>query len=220
MNNRTTKSLSWLIALVGLWHLISPWVLGYTAFTSALVNAVIFGALLIIFGVVAALVRSAGAARWLNWLNALIGIWLIIAPFALGFAALHRGAEVNSIIVGIVELVLGVIAAVMAGRYLRTHEMGREMNREMDRGTREMKRDTMAGAVPVTGEMDTTIRDKVLDRLVQDPKVDATGIDVRVNNGKVTLKGSVHSAAERQLAETDAQAVSGVRNVEDDLQVI
>ncbi len=209
MNSRTSKSLNWIIALVGLWELISPFVLGFSSLTSATVDAVIVGALLIIFGVVAALKNSASTTRTLDWLNVILGIWLIIAPFALGFATLTAAGYISSIIVGIVEIVLGIWAAVAAGRYVRTHAMATE---------------NMPGAVPVTGSdngaMDNQIQNTVMDRLVQDPKVDATGINVYVDHGNVTLRGSVHSSDERHMAEEDARNVSGVRKVKDDLQVM
>jgi len=207
MNNTgTNKSLNWIIALMGVWELISPWVLGYSALTSAMLAAVIVGALLIIFGMWAALSRS--AARVLDWLNALLGLWLIIAPFVLAFTALTPAGEISSIIVGVVVLILGVWAAVAAGRGIRTPEMAAG---------------TMAGTVPVTGSgsssMDDQIQNRVMDRWMQDPKVDVSGINVSVNNGTVMLKGSVHSTEERRLAENDAESVAGVQGVDDNLEV-
>jgi hypothetical protein len=108
---RVGRSLSWLVALVGLWELVSPFVLGFSGHTTPLYNSIIFGILLIILGVWAANSRDARTDRTLDIVNAIIGIWLIIAPFVLGFAATVMAAEWSSIIVGIVTLVLGVIAA-------------------------------------------------------------------------------------------------------------
>jgi hypothetical protein len=183
-------------------------VLGYNAIGAAFVNAYIVGALLFIFGLIAALTGSAGVARAFNWLNAILGLWLIASPFVLGFAALHAGAYVNSLITGFVGLLFGVIAAVAAGRYVRSHEMESR---------------TGMGTVPVTGGngmMDSELQRTVMDRLAQDPKVDASAIDVDVHNGDVTLKGSVNSNIEREQAENDVRGVSGVRNIKDDLRVM
>ena len=105
MNNSTTKTLSWLIVLAGIWEVISPWVLGFSNLPSVIINAVITGALLIIYGLVAAFTRSSGLAMVLNWLNALVGLWLIVAPFVMGFAALSYAAEISSIIVGAVAVI-------------------------------------------------------------------------------------------------------------------
>lgn len=47
----------------------------------------------------------------LHWLNALIGIWFIIAPWALSFSG-HSGALWASIIVGAIQLIVSFWAAV------------------------------------------------------------------------------------------------------------
>jgi len=41
--------------------------------------------------------------KWPSWVNVVIGIWLIIAPFLIGFA--HGVAMQNSVIVGIIVLI-------------------------------------------------------------------------------------------------------------------
>ncbi len=206
MNRSTYKSLNWIIALIGVWEVISPFVLGFRSMNTAMVDAVIVGGVLIVFGIVSAFSR--GAARVLDWLNALLGIWLIIAPFFLAFAALTRAGEISSIITGVVVLILGIWAALAASRSYRSRAMATE---------------NMAAAVPVTGSgmetMDSHIQRTVMDRLTQDSRMDASGIDVTVNHGEVTLRGSVPSAEEKLLAENDAQGVSGVSHVKDELRV-
>ncbi|MDQ7828586.1 MAG: SPW repeat protein [Armatimonadota bacterium] len=47
---------------------------------------------------------------WANWVNALVGLWFIIAPFALGFRD-QSGATWLSIIGGAILLVLAAWAA-------------------------------------------------------------------------------------------------------------
>lgn len=47
-------------------------------------------------------------AKILCWIVAILGLWTIIAPFALNF---ERGLMVNNVIIGIIVLVLAVIAA-------------------------------------------------------------------------------------------------------------
>lgn len=206
-NSTTTRTLSWIIVLLGIWEFVSPFVLGFTNLGSATLNAYIVGVLLVIFGLIAALTGRPGVAMTFSWLNALLGLWLIIAPFVLGFAALTGAGMLSSIIVGVVTLVLGIWAAVAAGRYVRTREMA----------PAEM------GAVPVTGsgmEMeDNTLQTRIMDRLSQDPRVDASMIDVDVNHGDVILRGTVPSSEEKMAAEDVARRVSGVKNVRDDLRV-
>ena len=50
-------------------------------------------------------------------------------------------------------------------------------------------------------------------------EVDAHGVKVQVRNGTVTLRGRVHSWAEREAAESAAWAAPGVTTVENDLEI-
>ncbi|MEA5507914.1 SPW repeat protein, partial [Halotia wernerae UHCC 0503] len=63
-----------------------------------------------------AAVRVLGAYRaaWLSWFNAVLGLWLILAPFLLRYLA--QTAFWNDIIVGIIVLCLGAWSAVASGR--------------------------------------------------------------------------------------------------------
>jgi len=61
---------------------------------------------------------------------------------------------------------------------------------------------------------DERIKDDINDRLSDDPFVDATDIEVTVSNGEVTLTGTVDSRSAKRRAEDLAEAVSGVKNVE------
>jgi osmotically-inducible protein OsmY len=66
---------------------------------------------------------------------------------------------------------------------------------------------------------DDRIRDDVNDRLTDDPYVDASDVDVRVENGEVTLTGTVDSRMVRRRAEDVAETVSGVSHVQNNLRV-
>jgi len=112
----TQKALSWLVALVGVWEVIAVAVLGYSASSAALWDAIIVGVLLFVLGVWAALSNQVGTDRTLDWINVVLGVWLIIAPFLLGYSAL-AAALWNDIIVGIVVVVLAGWAALAMGRY-------------------------------------------------------------------------------------------------------
>jgi hypothetical protein len=60
--------------------------------------------------------QAAGYQRptmWLSWLNVLLGLWLIVAPFILGYADI-TGAFWNSIIVGVIVAVPGAWSALLA----------------------------------------------------------------------------------------------------------
>jgi osmotically-inducible protein OsmY len=66
---------------------------------------------------------------------------------------------------------------------------------------------------------DERIKEDINDRLSDDPFVDASEIDVTVSNGEVTLTGSVDHRSTKRRAEDLAEAVSGVKNVENRLRV-
>jgi len=112
----THKTLNWLVALAGLWEVIAVFILGYTASSAALWNALIVGVALLVLGVWAALSNQATTDKTLDWINVVIGVWLIIAPFILGYSAIVA-AMVNDIIVGVVVVVLELVAALTIGRY-------------------------------------------------------------------------------------------------------
>lgn len=66
---------------------------------------------------------------------------------------------------------------------------------------------------------DERIREDVNDRLTDDPYVDASEIDVSVQNREVTLTGTVGSRHEKRHAEDVAESVSGVTHVQNNLRV-
>jgi hypothetical protein len=66
---------------------------------------------------------------------------------------------------------------------------------------------------------DDRICEDVNERLTADPRVDASDIEVRVQNGEVTLSGSVDDRRTRRLAEEIIEDLPGVRDVRNDLRV-
>lgn len=66
---------------------------------------------------------------------------------------------------------------------------------------------------------DERIEDDVNETLTQDPWLDATDIEVTVENGVVTLSGTVDSVGARRRAAEDARHVIGVRDVRNVLGV-
>lgn len=66
---------------------------------------------------------------------------------------------------------------------------------------------------------DDRIREDVCDRLEQDPRVDASDIDVKVSSGEVSLEGHVDSRMAKRRAEDCAEMISGVRHVQNNLRV-
>lgn len=66
---------------------------------------------------------------------------------------------------------------------------------------------------------DERIREDINDRLTDHPYIDASDIEVTVNNGEVKLNGVVESRQAKRLAEDIAESVSGVTDVENRLRI-
>ncbi len=66
---------------------------------------------------------------------------------------------------------------------------------------------------------DDKIEEDVCDRLTQHGQLDASNMDVSVNNGEVTLKGTVPNRQMKRLAEDIAYNVMGVNDVQNQLRI-
>jgi osmotically-inducible protein OsmY len=66
---------------------------------------------------------------------------------------------------------------------------------------------------------DEQLRSDVLAELTWNPRIKSNEIGVIVKDGAVTLKGTVHSVAEKVSAQRAVRAVKGVRAVADDIEV-
>jgi hypothetical protein len=96
------RTASGLDILAGIWLLISPFVLGFET-SQATTNNVILG---IAIGVLAA-IRFSGAysASWISWINVVLGIWVLLSPWILGFSWVPESMT-NNVIVGILVILL------------------------------------------------------------------------------------------------------------------
>jgi osmotically-inducible protein OsmY len=64
------------------------------------------------------------------------------------------------------------------------------------------------------------VKKKIEDALVRSAQVDAQRVEVIADGGKVTLKGTVRSWAERQEAERSAWAAPGVTSVDNQIRIL
>jgi osmotically-inducible protein OsmY len=64
------------------------------------------------------------------------------------------------------------------------------------------------------------IHEDVCDRLTVDDRVDASEIDVSVEDNEVILSGTVTTKEEKRRAEDIAESIAGVRNVENRIKVV
>jgi osmotically-inducible protein OsmY len=66
---------------------------------------------------------------------------------------------------------------------------------------------------------DDRIREDVSEELWRNPEIDASEIEIQVQNGEVTLTGKVEDRHQKRLAEDLAERCSGVRDVHNQLKV-
>ena len=95
MRFAATKWQDWTSFVLGLWLALSPWVLGYSHTDSATANAAFVGTALALGAHFEVAMDEVSA----EWLNMVVGLWLVLAPFLLGFGA-QVAPTLNSIAVG------------------------------------------------------------------------------------------------------------------------
>jgi hypothetical protein len=88
---------SWINIIAGVWLIFAPFVLGY-ANNIPRTNDIWLGIIVGVLAVIRAFTPS--RTSWLSWANVVAGIWLIIAPFVLGYA--NAVPWWNDIILGII----------------------------------------------------------------------------------------------------------------------
>ncbi|HVJ10167.1 MAG TPA: SPW repeat protein [Burkholderiales bacterium] len=101
----TQKWQDWASFALGLWLAVSPWMAGYAEHDAATANAVIVGLALALGSHFECVACDEAPAEWINLA---VGLWLVCAPFTLGFAS--RVGTANSIVVGISVAALAVSA--------------------------------------------------------------------------------------------------------------
>ena len=109
---KTAKTLSWLVVVLGAWEVIAPFILGASHNAGALWDAILLGIALIILAGWAALSNQFATVKTLSWIDVVLGAWLIVAPFIVGYASV-AAATWNDIIVGVLALLLSLWAALV-----------------------------------------------------------------------------------------------------------
>jgi hypothetical protein len=96
----------WSNVVLGAWLVIAPFILGTSSDQYSTWNAVVVGVLVLAVAIWALAAPFAAAAEYIN---ALLGAWLFVSPFVLGFAGLTTAAW-NAWIVGICVALLALWA--------------------------------------------------------------------------------------------------------------
>ena len=91
-----------------------------------------------------------------------------------------------------------------------------EASQAMDKAENKLKDATAATSAAVT---DAAIVTKINAALMADDRLKATKIDVKAEEGRVTLSGTAPDAGSQARAKTLAAAVEGVRSVDNQLTV-
>jgi hypothetical protein len=88
--NRANRWEDWANLVLAVWLFFSPWILQFGSVSAAGVGASNAAWNAWIFGVIVFLVALSALGRmelWQEWINILLGAWIFVAPWALGFAA-------------------------------------------------------------------------------------------------------------------------------------
>lgn len=96
------RSVAGINFILGIWLIISPWIFNYTS-GGAKWNQFAFG---IAVAVLAGIRYLAPSQVWTSWINVLIGIWMIIAPFIISYQ--RTAAYWNEVLVGIAVALLAL----------------------------------------------------------------------------------------------------------------
>jgi hypothetical protein len=113
MAQSTERWRDWVMLVLGAWLFLSPWILGFAGGAPAGAEPAVAGPAAAawnawIVGVVItalAIWAIVKFAEWQDWLTGILGVWLVIAPWVLGFSSLTAAAW-NQVIVGLLVVAL------------------------------------------------------------------------------------------------------------------
>src|SRR2546423_851521 len=88
--------------LLGAWLFLSPWIFGFVGEVAPSWNGWLSG--IVVAGL--AIAALAAFAEWEEWLNLIVGIWVAVSPWLVGFSVNAAATRVH--------LIVGVIVAVVA----------------------------------------------------------------------------------------------------------
>ncbi|MGV8804560.1 MAG: SPW repeat protein [Polaromonas sp.] len=88
-------------ALLGVWMLASPWVLGFQDMAAAMNSAIAVGVLLIATALGAILVPRA----WEEWTEGVLGLWMVASPWVLGFS-MDKQIMLSAVVSGVLVVAL------------------------------------------------------------------------------------------------------------------
>jgi len=100
---RITHWQDYVSVLVGIWLMVSPWVLGIQGNLAAIGNCVVIGGVMVAFAVVEMFIHES----WEEWSEIVLGAWLIGSPWILEFTGIPVAMQ-NALICGGIVTVLAL----------------------------------------------------------------------------------------------------------------
>jgi predicted membrane-bound dolichyl-phosphate-mannose-protein mannosyltransferase len=94
--------------LAGVWLMVAPFALNFGSNGMATWNHLIVGAVVLVLAAIRAFNPS--EREGISWVNVVLGIWMIVSPYLLGYADVNP-AQTNSLITGALILILAAFSA-------------------------------------------------------------------------------------------------------------
>lgn len=105
------KAASWVNVVVGIWLIVAAFALRHAV--SATASDFVIGVLLVAFS--SWMLAAARPTQAAAGLEIVCGVWLLIAPFLLGYTSIS-GAVWNDVVTGVIAILAGAAAARTAPR--------------------------------------------------------------------------------------------------------
>jgi SPW repeat-containing protein len=102
---KSLKWEDWSGIVLGMWMLVSPWVIGFSDYSAATMNALVMGTVLVLAELLELSVHETAE----EWLDIVAGLWLLVSPVALGFTS-SMPATVSTVAVGFLTVLFAALA--------------------------------------------------------------------------------------------------------------
>lgn len=109
------KWTDWAILVLGVWLIVAPFALAYTETAAATYEDVILGVLIAVLALWRGVRPRTPAMTGVSWVLAVAGLWVVIAPFVIGYTDTAT-AVWNDVIVGLAVAILGIPYRAGSGR--------------------------------------------------------------------------------------------------------
>lgn len=96
--------------ILGLWLLVSPWVLGFTSMVTPMWSHIIVGVIIALLALWRALEPADESRVWASWAMAVLGLYSVISPWVFGYSATTR-LVLSDVVAGIIIAALAIWTA-------------------------------------------------------------------------------------------------------------